>query len=160
MNLHRKLLERDAAGRPVGVGLIGAGKFGSMFLAQVRRTRGMHLVGIADLAPARAAENLARIGSPKEAYAAPSLDDAAKTGATHLSDDAAGLIRHPAIEVVIDATGSPPAADEASTRGGPAKAIWPLACCSIRRLLNCRGERSRRSRWRRAWRSLTPSPRS
>jgi predicted homoserine dehydrogenase-like protein len=109
MNLHRKLLERETAGRPVGVGLIGAGKFGGMFLAQVRRTRGMHLVGIADLAPARAAENLARIGWPNEAYAAPSLDAAAKSGATHLTDDAAALIRHPAVEVVIDATGSPPA---------------------------------------------------
>ncbi len=48
MNLHALLLEREAAGRPVTVGLIGAGKFGTMFLAQVRRTRGMHLVGIAD----------------------------------------------------------------------------------------------------------------
>ena len=38
MNLHRLLLERDAAGKPLRVGLIGAGKFGSMFLAQVRRT--------------------------------------------------------------------------------------------------------------------------
>jgi len=40
MNLHRKLLERAEAGRPVRVGLIGAGKFGSMFLAQARLTTG------------------------------------------------------------------------------------------------------------------------
>ena len=32
MNLHALLLEREAAGRPVTVGLIGAGKFGTMFL--------------------------------------------------------------------------------------------------------------------------------
>ena len=61
MNLYAKLLEREAAGRPVTVGLIGAGKFGTMFLTQVRRTRGMHVVGVADLdvdaarEPARAA---------------------------------------------------------------------------------------------------------
>ena len=54
MNLHALLLERKAAGRPVTVGLIGAGKFGTMFLSQVRRTRGMHLVGIADLSAERA----------------------------------------------------------------------------------------------------------
>jgi len=49
LNLHAKLMEREAAGRPVRVGLVGAGKFGTMFLAQVRRTQGMHLVGLADL---------------------------------------------------------------------------------------------------------------
>ena len=64
MNLHALLLEREAAGRPVTVGLIGAGKFGTMFLAQVRRTRGMHLVGIADLSAERAAQGarLMRLG--------------------------------------------------------------------------------------------------
>ena len=43
------LREREAAGRPVTVGLIGAGKFGTMFLAQARLTAGMHVVGVADL---------------------------------------------------------------------------------------------------------------
>ena len=38
MNLHRMLEERARAGKPVRVGLIGAGKFGTMFLAQARRT--------------------------------------------------------------------------------------------------------------------------
>ena len=45
MNLHRKLLERAEQGRPVRVGLIGAGKFGSMFLAQARMTAGFHHTG-------------------------------------------------------------------------------------------------------------------
>ena len=44
VNLHAKLLEREAAGRPVTVGLIGAGKFGTMFLSQARLTRGLHVV--------------------------------------------------------------------------------------------------------------------
>ena len=38
MNLNRCSPERLAAGKPVRVGLIGAGKFGSMFLAQVPRS--------------------------------------------------------------------------------------------------------------------------
>ena len=54
MNLHAKLLQRQAEGRPVRVGLIGAGKFGSMYLAQIPRTPGVQLVGIADLSPAAA----------------------------------------------------------------------------------------------------------
>ena len=41
MNLHRLLTARGAAGKPVRVGLIGAGKFGSMFLAQLLHTPGL-----------------------------------------------------------------------------------------------------------------------
>ena len=62
MNLHAMLLEREAAGRPVTVGLIGAGKFGTMFLAQARRTRGLHVVAVADLDVARAREPAAHRG--------------------------------------------------------------------------------------------------
>ena len=40
VNLHHGLAKRAAAGRPVRVGLVGAGKFGRMFLAQVPRTPG------------------------------------------------------------------------------------------------------------------------
>lgn len=58
MNLYAKLLERQDAGRPVTVGLIGAGKFGTMFLAQARTTPGMHVVAVADLNVSRAAAQL------------------------------------------------------------------------------------------------------
>ena len=85
MNLHALLLEREAAGRPVTVGLIGAGKFGTMFLAQVRRTRGMHLVGIADLSAERAGKALASCGWDAQQYQASSLGDAFKSGRTPVS---------------------------------------------------------------------------
>jgi len=49
MNLHRLLLQRHESGNPVRVGVIGAGKFASMFLAQARRTSGLHVLGICDL---------------------------------------------------------------------------------------------------------------
>ena len=51
MNLYRMLLQREADDEPLRVGLIGAGKFGSMFLSQVRKTTGMHLLAVADLRP-------------------------------------------------------------------------------------------------------------
>ncbi len=79
MNLHALLLEREAAGRPVTVGLIGAGKFGTMFLAQARLTRGMHVVAVADLNVGRARSQLATAGWPSAQFAASSLDDAIKT---------------------------------------------------------------------------------
>ena len=109
MNLHAMLLAREAAGRPVTVGLIGAGKFGTMFLAQGRRTRGMHLVGVADLDVGRARNQLRSAGWDDAVFAAGSLGDAIKTGSTHVGDDAAALIATPGIEVIVEATGVPEA---------------------------------------------------
>jgi predicted homoserine dehydrogenase-like protein len=101
------LLERKAAGKPVTIGLIGAGKFGLMFLSQVRQTDGMHLVGVADLNTARARAQLKLGCWPEEQYAATSIDDALKHGRTIVTDNADALITHPAIEVIIEATGDP-----------------------------------------------------
>ena len=64
MNLHRLLLQRAADSRPLRVGLIGAGKFGSMYLSQARRTPGIHLVAVADLSPKRARTALLHTGWP------------------------------------------------------------------------------------------------
>ncbi len=107
MNLHRFLLERQAAGKPVTIGLIGAGKFGQMFLSQVRTTDGMHLVGVADLNVTRARSQLTIAGWPEEQFSANSLDDALKSGGTHVTDNGDSLVNHPAIEVIIEATGDP-----------------------------------------------------
>ena len=109
MNLHAKLRERAAAGRPVTVGVIGAGKFGTMFLAQARLTQGLHVVGVADLDPARAHRQLASAGWDAPRYGAASLGAALKTGATHVGPDAEALIALPEIEVIIEATGVPAA---------------------------------------------------
>jgi predicted homoserine dehydrogenase-like protein len=107
MNLSRMLRERAAAGKPVRVGQIGAGKFGAMFLAQARTTEGLHVVAVADLNVARAASQLKSASWPPAQYGAASLDDALKTGKTLLTDDAEAIIRYPAIEVIVEATGDP-----------------------------------------------------
>ena len=67
------LKERAAAGKPVRIGQIGAGKFGTMFLSQVRLTTGMHLMGLADLMPQRASDRMMEVGWPKEQTEAKSL---------------------------------------------------------------------------------------
>jgi predicted homoserine dehydrogenase-like protein len=110
MNLHAKLLQRQSQGKPLRVGIIGAGKFGSMYLAQVPSTPGVHLVGIADLSPANARANLDRVGWKAERTAATSLDDALAKGNTHVSDNWETLVKHPQIEIVIECTGNPIAA--------------------------------------------------
>jgi predicted homoserine dehydrogenase-like protein len=109
MNLHTLLLERESQNRPVTVGLIGAGKFGTMFLSQARLTRGLHVVSVADLNVARAKSQLATAGWPAEQFAASSLDDAAKNRSTHVTADAATMIADPRIEVIVEATGIPEA---------------------------------------------------
>jgi predicted homoserine dehydrogenase-like protein len=103
------LRARAAQGKPLRVGLIGAGKFGSMYLSQARRTPGIHLVGVADLSPPRAKAALLNVGWPEQALNAASFEAAAKGGATHLSPDNMALIASPFVDVVIDATGSPAA---------------------------------------------------
>ncbi len=98
MNLFRKSQQRGAAGRPVRVGLVGAGKFGSMFLSQVPTTPGIEVAVIADLAPDRAKEACRRVGW-----------DAARIEATRFTDDASVLLAADDVEVVVEATGHAPA---------------------------------------------------
>jgi predicted homoserine dehydrogenase-like protein len=110
MNLHTMLLKRQAEGRPVRVGVIGAGKFGSMYLAQALHTAGIHILAVGDLSAERAKAALKRTGWPEERYAAKSFGDALKSGRTFVTTDVAGLIAADGIEVVVEATGHPPAA--------------------------------------------------
>ena len=109
MSLYGELRNRAVAGEPVRVGLIGAGKFGSMFLAQARRTPGLRVVAIADLSIERARAACRGVGWPDEAYAAPDIDAARKTGATFITDDALAMVGADGLDVVVEATGSPAA---------------------------------------------------
>ena len=97
MNLYRLLQER-AADKPVRVGLIGAGKFGSMFLSQVPSTPGLEVVAIADLDPNRARTACRTVGWP------PSQVDA-----TVFLTDGIELANRSDVDVVIEATGHPAA---------------------------------------------------
>ena len=117
MNLYSKLRAREAAGRPIVVGVIGAGKFASMYLAQVPRTPGVHVAGIADLAPSRARANLARVGWPAERLRATTLDAALRDRSTHVTDDWRALVNHAAVEVIVECTGDPLAAVEHCIEG-------------------------------------------
>src|ERR1700692_1186420 len=112
MSLYAGLQKRAAEGRPLRVGLIGAGKFGAMYLAQVPKTPGVHLAAIADLSPSSAIANLQRVGWAAERFAAHSIDDALRNGTTHIGDDWQALLRHPAIDIVVECTGNPIAAVE------------------------------------------------
>jgi len=109
MPLHDLLLQRQAAAEPIRVGVIGAGKFGSMFLAQARRTAGLHVMAIAELSPERARTALDYIGWPEAQYDATSFEAARQSGKTHITEDAPAMIAAGGMEVIVDATGVPAA---------------------------------------------------
>ena len=86
MSLHANCSSAPAEGKPIRIGLIGAGKFGSMYLAQIPRTPGVHLVGIADLSPdgARAQPGARRLERRADARRV-SLDAGAEDAARRTS---------------------------------------------------------------------------
>ncbi|MET4127340.1 Gfo/Idh/MocA family oxidoreductase [Roseovarius sp. MBR-6] len=96
MNLARLAAEAEARGTPVRAGLIGAGKFGSMFLAQVPTIKGLAVAAIADLDPDRARRACRTVGW-----------DEGRVAATAFLDDGAALAARDDVDVVIEATGHP-----------------------------------------------------
>ena len=98
MYLLDQLRERAHDGRPVRVGLIGAGKFGSMFLNQAPTTEGLEVRVIADLDPDRARAACGAVGW-----------DEARIARTRFTPDAHEAIRADDVDVVVEATGDPAA---------------------------------------------------
>src|SRR3712207_3750235 len=98
MNLSALLRQRSDTGRPVGAALIGAGKFGSMFLAQVPTIAGLEVAVIADLDPDRAREACRTVGW-----------DEARIAGTRFAAGGLEACRADDVEVVIEATGHPEA---------------------------------------------------
>lgn len=96
MYLYNQLLARADANNPVRVGLIGAGKFGSMFLSQVPTTPGLSVTHICDLDPAQAQQTCRDVGWPEELI-----------GLSIFSDDADAMMRSGVVDVVVEATGNP-----------------------------------------------------
>lgn len=98
MNLMPKLAARREAGKPVRVALIGAGKFGSMFLSQVPHIEGLEVAAIADLDPDRARAACRNVGW-----------DEARIARTRFVDDGRAAAQADGVEVVLEATGHPAA---------------------------------------------------
>src|SRR6516165_11229292 len=98
MNLSTLLAARARASAPVRVALIGAGKFGSMFLSQVPTIPGLDVALIADLDPDRAREACRTVGWDEQRIAR-----------THFTTRGVDACTDERIEVVIEATGHPAA---------------------------------------------------
>jgi predicted homoserine dehydrogenase-like protein len=112
MNLHRLLQVRADQGCPVRVGVIGAGKFSSMFMSQARLTPGMHVVGIAELDPQKARQACLKTGWAAEDLVlgdtTAAIEDGAAKGKTAITGDARQLISA-RMDVILEITGVPEA---------------------------------------------------
>ncbi|MEX0345808.1 MAG: NAD(P)H-dependent oxidoreductase [Rhizobiaceae bacterium] len=107
MSLYQQLQQRAVDGNPVRIGVIGAGKFGSMFLSQAVRIPGLHVVAIADLNLEAARSHLNLIGWEEDRRVAGSIEDALTTGTTRLTDSVRDLISAPEIDIIVECTGNP-----------------------------------------------------
>lgn len=96
MYLYQQLLDRASKQKPIKVGLIGAGKFGSMFLSQIPTTPGLTVSCIADLNPGGAINACRSVGWSEELIST-----------TRFTDDAEKMLNDAEIEVVVEATGNP-----------------------------------------------------
>lgn len=110
MNLYKELLKRKEDNTPIKVGVIGAGKFASMFLSQAILTPGLQVVGIAEINPQKAIESCVRVGWPEDilvrAKTAGEINDTAAKGKVAVTEDSMELIQSEA-EVLLEITGNP-----------------------------------------------------
>ena len=141
MAYRERLLERQrSTGRPVRVGLVGAGQMGRGFVAQVRKIAGMEVVAVADVDLQRATGALKSAGIENVITGDDhdTLTNAVAEGGTVAVNDAALLTALP-VDMVIDATGVPEigaqialrASSPANTSGcSTSKPTSPSAGCS------------------------------
>ena len=94
MYIYDELVRR--VDQPVRVGLIGAGKFGSMFLSQVPTTDGLEVRAIADLDPERAREACRSVGWTTDLIRQ-----------TKFFDSTQAMIDNCGLDVLVEATGNP-----------------------------------------------------
>ena len=106
MNLSEQLKRREQENNPIRVIVVGAGKFGCMFLAQAERTIGMHVVAIVDIDISRCRDSLQRIGWASDKYDADNLQQAIERRLTFVTDRIESVVDNELVDVVIDATGN------------------------------------------------------
>ncbi|WP_067473782.1 NAD(P)H-dependent oxidoreductase [Nocardia amamiensis] len=103
----RLLARQNEFGRPIRVGLVGAGQMGLGFIAQVGRIPGMHIAAVADVLPGKAEGALRQAGvDPGTGSDVASLSQAIVSGASVAVEDA-GLLNSLPVDIIVDASGVP-----------------------------------------------------
>src|SRR5882672_6649366 len=108
-SIYSSLQAREAEGRPIRVGVVGAGATGRAIALQLGTpVAGIRLAGIANRTPAHAerAFREAGIGEWAVAKDAAAAHKAIKRGTPVLADDPATLIQCDAVDIIVEVTGS------------------------------------------------------
>lgn len=108
--IHQRLAERQWAGKPIQVGIIGAGTFGTQIIAQTCRMQGMRIAAIVEIAPQRAMKALAagavNPASITQATSGSDINQAMKANQHAVTQSLEALLTSD-VDVVIEATGNP-----------------------------------------------------
>ena len=109
MQLLDHLRKREAAGKPIRVGLVGCGQEGSGMVHVTHRMAGMETYAIADLDIKRPLKTLAALGIPESAICVTNdvgqAEDALRRGSYVVTEDALLLTQAPSVDAVVEATG-------------------------------------------------------
>ena len=108
LDLADRLLKRQEEGKSFRVGVIGAGKFATMFLSQANSTSGFHIAAIADLDFKRAEDSLRTAGFEKDLNIS-GIDEAISSSEIWFTDSGIELAQCEQLDLVIEATGNPEA---------------------------------------------------
>ena len=109
--LAKDLAARQQQGKPVRIGLIGAGEMGTDIVTRAALMDGVDVAAIADLTP-NAGHRAVKIahqatGFSKDAASSEAINRVIEEGRTAIAEDPAHIFESGLIDVVIDATGVP-----------------------------------------------------
>jgi predicted homoserine dehydrogenase-like protein len=118
--LARDLAARDASGRPIRVGLVGAGEMGTDIVSRIAHMQGIAVGAISELKPGAAARSVEiAYGSTdrvSEVATADAANAAMEQGGIAVTDNVEALLGAGLIDVVVDATGIPAVGAEIGLR--------------------------------------------
>ncbi len=120
MILRARLEAREREGRPVRVGIIGTGRFGTMVLCQLAAMRGMRPAVVAEISTDRGMQAFAHAGFPADAVVRTDhlgrINEAIARGVPALTEDARLLVQSD-VDVIVEATGLPEVAVTSAQEG-------------------------------------------
>lgn len=109
--LKHRLQERDQAGNPIRVGLVGAGKFGVGLSVQLAGMKGIALAAVADMELERARHAYTAVGWESLDLATASdanqVSNRVGRGLPCVTEDPQAVICCEDIDIIVEATGSP-----------------------------------------------------
>jgi predicted homoserine dehydrogenase-like protein len=118
--LAKDLAARADTGKPIRVGLVGAGEMGTDIVSRIAHMKGIEIGAISELKPDAAAKSVeiayGSVDRVKEVASADSANAAMESGKVAVTDNVDALLEAGLIDVVVDATGVPAVGAEIGLR--------------------------------------------